>query len=52
MTAAPMATMLFDLSADPEQLHNVHAAAAHQATRDELRARLHEQLRCSGRTCK
>jgi hypothetical protein len=42
--------MLFDLAADPEQLHNVYAAAS-EVDRAQLHERLHAELRCQGSSC-
>ena len=50
MSGKPQAFMLFDLQQDPEQLHNIYPSAD-EATRAELRRRLHEQLTCQGGGC-
>ena len=49
-TGTPMTSMLFDLSTDPEQLHNVYPTAS-EGVRAQLHERLHTELRCRGSSC-
>jgi hypothetical protein len=50
MSGKPQAFMLFDLQADPEQLRNIYPSTD-EATRSELKRRLHQQLTCQGGGC-
>ena len=42
---------LYDLHADPYQLHSLHDDPGHDAVRNELRDRLHRLRTCAGESC-